>query len=94
MLGKYSNLLVPVSEVNRIINEHPSLVQLHLPQYQFQVDDVITLICQVNTIKSLRLRMQNALNYTVLESKIDKNVWMFTKVDDWDSEYVKLNRKK
>lgn len=94
MLCEYSNLKVPSPEVNRIVNEHKSLVQLHLPQYQFQVDDVIQLICHENPLQSFHFRMKNQSSYGQLDSKVDRNEWTLTKVYDWDSDYVKLDRRK
>lgn len=94
MLGQYSKSKVVPSEVQRLVTEHSSLVKLHLPHYQFQTDDVIALTCQHKTVKSFRFRMKNSANYAELESKLDKTIWTLTKVYDWDSEYVKLNRKK
>lgn len=94
MLGQYLKSRVNPLEVQRFIDQHSSLVKLHLPHYQFTADDVIALICQHNTLKSFRFRMKNSSNYTELESKLDKTKWILTKVYDWDSDYVKLNRKK
>lgn len=94
MLGQYSKSRLNSSEVQQIVVEHSPLVKLHLPHYQIKADDVITLINQHNKITSFRFRMKNSSNYTELESKVDKTKWNIVKVDDWDSEYVKLNRKK
>lgn len=94
MLGQYAKSKVNSSEILRLVAEHPSLVKLHVPHYQFQSDDVITLICEYSSITSFHFRMKNSSNYAELESKLDKSKWILKKVYDWDSEYVKLNRKK
>lgn len=94
LLGQYVKSRVDPPEVQRFIEEHSSLGKLHLPHYQFKADDVFALICQHNTLKSFRFRMKNSANYTELESKLDKSKWILAKVYDWDSEYVKLNRRK
>lgn len=91
LLCEYSNLRVHSTVANRIANEQPSLVRLHLPQYKFETNDVIALVNQLNTLKSFRFRMRNT---SELESKLDKTKWICADVYDWNSKYVKLNRKK
>lgn len=94
MLGQYAKSKVNPSEVQRLITEHSSLVKLHVPHYQFQSGDIIELICEHKAIASFQFRMKNSSSYAELESKLDESKWIVQKIDDWDSEYVKLRRKK
>lgn len=92
MLCQRDDLQAKLPEVQQLIDEHPSLAHLRLPHYKFKVDGVCALIDQLTTLKSFHFRMKNSSNYTLLESMLDESKWILTKVYDWDSDYVKLNR--
>lgn len=55
-------VLMP-SEMERIIREHPNLVELNLNGYEFTADDAIRLIKQLDSLKRFSFNVNNQLEY-------------------------------
>lgn len=50
---------VSLADVRRIINEHPTLIELNLSRNHFAADDAIALIRQLNSLKKITLTIDN-----------------------------------
>lgn len=82
---------VTLSDVERILSEHPSLVELHLGDFVFAAEDAITLIDQLISLQTFHFRVENSSEYKILESELDHNRYILTK--SYDSCSIKLNCK-
>lgn len=61
-------------EVQRLINEHPALVEFDLPEYHFTIDGVITLIRQLKSLKKVHVLMVHS-KFFELASTINDSEW-------------------
>lgn len=90
---------VKLSAVQQLANEHPSIAELDLHQYEFTVDNVIAIIEQLSALKKIKFRMQNATDMEFhcleLETKL-KDQWEVERryVDPFrDPSSIQINRK-
>lgn len=61
-MDKYSKV-VKLSEVQRLINEHPLLVELYLPNYKFTVANLLLVIRQLNSLKKFYFQLNDVSEY-------------------------------
>lgn len=76
-------------EVQRLISEHPLLIELDLAQYQFIPDDVIAFTKQLKSLRSFKFSMEKSSDNTELELKLDDK-WTVT--NGWKYCRIELNR--
>lgn len=74
-------MAVDLAAVHRIINEHPALLELVLPQYQFPLDGVHALIDQLDSLKEFRFIMRHS-EYNDLVLQLN-NEWCSTSYRFW-----------
>lgn len=93
---KFGGTGVNSFEIERIANEHSSLVELDLKDcLLFTADDVIALIGQLESLKTLSFRIQDNSDVAQLELNLNQNEWTLEWTDSRfkkDSKYLKLNR--
>lgn len=58
--------------VQRFINELPSLVELNMPHHEFQLNDAITLIQQLKSLKMFAFYMENVSDFHKLRAQLDE----------------------
>lgn len=83
-------------QIQRIAKEHLSLIELDLKGILlFTPKDVIALIDKLKSLQTFDFRIENSSDVSRLHrylTKIYPNEWTLTKFD-WDSSYLRLNRK-
>lgn len=84
---------VTVSEIERMVEEHPSLVELDLRDFRFTAEDAIALIDQLKVLQTFHFQVGNSTVYTNLKSKLDNNKYTLTKLYDWYPCTIELNCK-
>lgn len=86
--------LVNSAEVEQIVNEHPSLIELYLYQYEITVPDAIKMVQQLSALKKFTFRMSKAWHRHQLEWALDSE-WNVTHRMELNYLYyhVRLNRK-
>lgn len=72
---------VDSDEVQQLITEHPALVELDLYNYQFNVDDAITMIRELSSLKQFRFRM-NLSDYTYFVNQLGLV---------WEADYITMD---
>lgn len=87
---QFAIISVHSSEVQRLINEHPSLIELGLAQYQFTADDVIALTQQLKSLTTFKFSMQNSSDLVELEARLDHK-WVI--INGWKHCRIEVNRK-
>lgn len=89
---------VTTADVNRLINEHPSIEFLICPSPLFTANHVITLIQQLNTLKNFEMCFWDESQSDLLLNELDQMAeeWKYEHICDEDSDYceIKLTRKK
>lgn len=65
------NMVEPV-ELERFANEHPSIMRLHLQNYQLTADDAIAFIRQLNSLKTICFNVIDHSEYNRLINQLDK----------------------
>lgn len=63
--------VINFSDIERLTQEHPLLIELELAGFKFSTDDVITLVGQFNWLKQFRFQIINRVEYDRLVSKLD-----------------------
>lgn len=66
----YDTCLVDSTDVEQLINEHPSLVELNLPQYEFSVENGIKMVQRLNALKKFNFWMFRYLDQKELMTKL------------------------
>lgn len=80
-------------EIQRIANEHSSMVELDLKDITlFRAQDVIALIEQLKSLKRFDCRIKNKSDVARLKTTLNQNKWTLTTFK-WNSKYVQINRK-
>lgn len=69
-----SYVTVSTDEMERFANEHAGVIDLVLPKYVFNTDDVLTLIGRLNQLKKFKFRVNERTEYNALVSRLD-NEW-------------------
>lgn len=90
---KFPNQVINSSEVERILNEHSSLIELNLRNYEFTATDAIALVDQLKSLEAFDFWIKDNEVFRQIESELDQNKWIFTEPCEWDTSYVRLNRK-
>lgn len=62
---QFGEIAVDATTVQRLINQHPSLVELNLPNHHFAVNDVITLTQQRKSLKRFGYFTKNSADFEV-----------------------------
>lgn len=75
-------------ELQRIVNEHPGLIELDLKGFKFKANGVITLVRQLKLLEKFRCRIDN--NHTSELGIQIGNDWQFS-IDKY--RIIKLNRR-
>lgn len=73
-LGVLRVIPVNTTEVDRIVNECPALNELELPDHRFTANDTVTLIRQLNSLKTFQFQMANS-ERTELVSQLNGSEW-------------------
>lgn len=81
---------VNLSEIQRLMNEHSSLVELILSGYRFSAHDVIALVCQLKSLKVFAFRLISSSEYNNLVSKMDSK-WKITKPYKSTRDHIQLS---
>lgn len=68
---------VKSSELQRLVNEHPSLIEIDLRNYKFTVNNVLSLIGQLNFLQRFEFQLTNFSEYAHMVSRLD-NGWQST----------------
>lgn len=73
---KFNVPRIPISstEVQRIVREHQSLIELHLPCYQFTCDNLIALTDHLKSLKSLKFKMQDNFQHAQFISRLNRKL--------------------
>lgn len=84
------------NDVQRIIDEHPALIRLVLPYYQFALSDAIAVIRQLKFLNKFSIQMQQfADSVPTLVSKLD-NKWECLQDKNskfiWGQNFIQLLR--
>lgn len=74
MMDRYCPTVKPI-EVQRLINEHPLLVELHLINIKFTIDNVLDLIRQLKFLKTFFFQLNDPLEYTRCATRFNSDQW-------------------
>lgn len=77
------------SNLQVLVHNHPSLVELELPNCEMSSDNVAALIVQLNFLKKFCFRCWNARNYSKIVSKLDSE-WHVSRL--YKSNLISLER--
>lgn len=66
-----SFVTVNTAEVQRFIVEHPEMVEINLPKYVFQFNDVLDVIGQMNALQEFQFQINDRSDYTQLTSRLN-----------------------
>lgn len=89
-MNDYS-MAVILSEINRLVNEHRSLVELNLTGYNFTALYASLLIQQLDSLKKFRFRMDNQLEYDRFVTELDSK-WQQHSNVYWAGRIVTVQR--
>lgn len=65
-----------VSQVQRLIQKHPELVILDIPNYKITVENAIALIQQLDSLKRFRFQLKNRRQYNGLVACLVGSPWL------------------
>lgn len=81
-----------LNDLQRLVREHPLLVELDLTKHQLNAEGVIFLIRHLNALKLLRFAVNDPSDYHNIVNHLD-NEWRHEMMNDLDWPYiVKLSR--
>lgn len=83
---------VNLTEVEQLANEHPSLAELKLWQYQISADNVNVLLNRLSALKKLSFWIENPMEYEEIQSKLDNGWHMAWLPKMFGSQYVQVIR--
>lgn len=69
-----SFVTVSTDEMERFANEHAAVIDLNLPKYVFNTDDVLTLIGRLDQLKKFQFRVNERTEYNALVDRLG-NDW-------------------
>lgn len=96
-MGLYRSAVKPM-EMQRLINEYPMLIELHLENFKFTVENALNLIHQLKFLKTFHFQLNNRSEYTRFASQLDGDQWLPAKAKRIGGEYsqriyVQLHRR-
>lgn len=80
------------AELTRLINEHPSLVNLYLPEYRFTADEAIGYVRQLTSLTSFLFHVFDHSEFEKFTSQLDKMWNVKLKAVVAGIHFVELNR--
>lgn len=83
---------VKLSEIQRLVNEHPSLSKLDLQNYKFTAAKAIALIRQLRSLSKCRLQLKSPLEYQQLVLQLNGQWQSSSHTDFYGRFIVMLNR--
>lgn len=87
---------INTAEVNRIVNEHPNLVELEIENdHEIHADDAISMVRGLNSLKKIRFNI-NELEYNGFIDQLSSDTWEYTsKLSSGDRKhyFMDLHRK-
>lgn len=95
MMDKYC-AAAKSTEIQRLVNEHPQLVELDLKNIKFTIDHAIDLMRQLNSLKIFRFQFNDLSEYAQFISRLDGEQWqpiLRSWVLNKGPYYVSVNRK-
>lgn len=93
-MDRYCPTVKPM-EIQRLINEHPLLIELDLKNVRFTIDNVLDLICRLNFLKTFFFQLNCPLEYTHCASRFNSDQWQtifHTQVWNRNMFHVELKR--
>lgn len=88
--------VVKFNEIQRLINEHPQLVELDVENFVFTADNALNLIRQLNSLQLFYFQLNDPLEYESLSSRLNDDhhhQWEPYLYTDKNRTYVELQRK-
>lgn len=74
MMDKYCTTPKP-TEIQRLINEHPLIVELDLMNFKFTIDNALDLLRQLNRLKTFCFQLTDPSEYLQIGTRLDGTQW-------------------
>lgn len=94
IMDSYCPIAKPM-EIQRLVIEHPRLIELNLKSIKFSIDSVLDLIRQLDCLKIFYFQLKDHFEYSSLKSRLDDNQWqpnLYLAFPNRGRIYVELRR--
>lgn len=82
-----------LTEIQRLINEHPLLVELHVKNFKFTIGSALAVIRQLNRLKTFYFQFNDPLESVQLANHLDGNQWKIRTYVSREKRYAFLTRR-